>query len=84
MSAYSRRCSGGKRPAGQIRDTVILVVCGGNGRERQLAIRPVEKERVAQIGRGFDARKRVNDVVCNTFFVYSLPCLSYHVVKVEQ
>lgn len=59
----------------KIRDTVILVVYGGNGRERQLAIRPVEKERVAQISRGFDARKRVHDVVCNTFFVHSLSCL---------
>src|SRR6266496_1922907 len=68
----------------KIRDTVTLVVCGGNGCEWQHAIRPVEKECVAQIGGGFHARKRVYDVVCNTIFVHRLPYLSYHVVKVGQ
>ncbi len=65
----------------KIRDTITLVVCSGNGRERQHAIRPVEKERVAQRGHGFDARKRVHDVVGNTFFVHRLPCLAYRVVN---
>lgn len=44
---------------------LILVACGGNGRERVHVVIAVEKERISHIDSGFDLFKCICNVACD-------------------
>src|SRR5262249_52245390 len=54
----------------QLGGAVVIVVLGREGGERELAIRAVEKEGVAQGGGRFDAGERVGDVMGDRGFIH--------------
>jgi hypothetical protein len=54
----------------QLRDAIILIVCGDERREGQGTISSIEKEGVSEAGDGFDFRKSLSDVFRDGCFVH--------------